>query len=84
VATPGVLARLAASDLVPAFACVPLLDRHFGGDWGVLPIEDHRNNDLALDRSYRLLSAYDLYGTRYWVLTEGDRSAATVLLPEEC
>jgi len=58
--------------------------RHKHGDWGVLPEEDVLENERALRFGSRLLSAYDTRaGGRLWVITEGDRSATTLLLPEE-
>jgi hypothetical protein len=83
VVTPGALDRLADSDLLPDVACAQLLERHCGGDWGTLPLEDHASNDQALRAGGRLFSAYNVYGSRFWVITEADRSATTILLPEE-
>lgn len=43
-------------------------------------------NDCDLREGGRLFSAYELssaYGPRIWVITEADRSATKVLLPEE-
>lgn len=38
----------------------------------------------SLSRGLRLLSVYALPGgTRVWIITEADRSAATLLLPDE-
>jgi hypothetical protein len=45
---------------------------------------DQRENELSLQHGFRLLSAYTLKnGTRIWIITEADRSATTVLLPDE-
>ena len=58
--------------------------RHKHGDWGVLDPEDRRANERARLWGTRLLSAYDTRaGGRLWVITEADRSATTLLLPEE-
>ncbi len=58
--------------------------RHMHGDWGDLDDEDKQRNDQAVRRGTRLLSAYHLKdGTKIWVITEADRSATTILLPEE-
>ena len=63
---------------------VPYLARHAAGDWGDLDEDDRRLDDLAATLDERILSAYTLTdGTRIWIITEGDRSATTVLLPEE-
>jgi hypothetical protein len=80
VATPGVLQALSEAGETPA----ELLTRHQGGDWGVVPEEDKNLNDKALDEGLRVLSAYNLRtGVKVWVITEWDRSATTLLLPEE-
>ncbi len=80
LATPGVLdAASSAGDDIRA-----LIDRHAKGDWGVVGRDDWRANDRALAEGSRLLSAYLLRdGTRVWIITEADRSATTILLPEE-
>jgi hypothetical protein len=79
--TPGALAVLTESGQGPwAF-----LVRHMAGDWGCLSDEDKRLNDEAVKDGSRLLSAYLLKDgrTKVWVITEADRSATTLLLPEE-
>jgi hypothetical protein len=81
LATPGVLraAEKAGDDLMT------YLSRHAGGDWGVVGKDDAQANDRALIDGTRLLSAYLLRDgrTRIWIITEADRSATTVLLPNE-
>jgi hypothetical protein len=58
--------------------------RHARGDWGDLSSEDKLANKRALEEGTRLLSAYHLKtGQKIWIITEWDRSATTVLLPEE-
>lgn len=59
------------------------LRRHVIGDWGALDMQDARYNDDALVRGGRLLSAYGQDGRRFWIITEADRSATTILLPED-
>jgi len=80
VATPGALAAFEASGEEP----LAFLLRHLDGDWGELSPEDIAENELSLREGFRLLSAYSLRdGTTIWVITESDRSATTILLPEE-
>jgi len=80
VATPGALDALILAGTIPK----ALLDRHVRGDWGDLDEDDWRANGQALSVGTRLLSAYALPdGVRVWVITEADRSATTLLLPEE-
>jgi len=80
VATPGALAllRSAGEDLLPT-----LLERHRSGDWGDVPAEDARENEVSVRYGFRVLSSYRVAGGRLWVITEADRSATTFLLPEE-
>lgn len=60
------------------------LNRHVIGDWGDVCDEDWKANDQALQYGSRILSAYsDRLETRFWIITEADRSATTILLPEE-
>ncbi|MGI8922772.1 MAG: hypothetical protein ACR2HJ_01820 [Fimbriimonadales bacterium] len=60
------------------------LRRHARGDWGELCEEDKAENELSLRESFRLLSAYhDCNGVMFWIITEADRSATTILLPED-
>ena len=60
------------------------ITRHANGDWGDVCPEDKQANDDALKVGARLLSAYHTDGgQKFWIITEADRSATTVLLPEE-
>lgn len=80
VATPGALAALAEAGQEP----LEFLARHVRGDWGEVPPEDAAENELGLKQGYRLLSAYTLRtGQKLWIITEWDRSATTLLRPED-
>jgi len=60
------------------------LRRHHNGDWGDVSADDKAQNVAALSHGQRILSAYSTAtGTRFWIITEADRSATTVLLPDE-
>jgi hypothetical protein len=60
------------------------LRRHAAADWGELDAHDLAANEAALRDGDRLLSVYrDERGTRFYVITEWDRSVTTVLLPED-
>jgi hypothetical protein len=80
VATPGALAALEKAGQGP----LDFLSRHVHGDWGDLCEEDRRENQFSLERGFRLLSSYrTLADVKLYVITEGDRSVTTILLPEE-
>jgi hypothetical protein len=80
VATPGALRALSEAGQSPQ----ELLRRHNAGDWGELDEEDQNENELSVANGFRILSAYRLRNdTRIWIITEADRSATTLLLPEE-
>ena len=78
VITRGALDALDEADVCTGIA------RHAIGDWGDLCAEDKEANDDALRVGARVLSAYHIDGgQKFWIITEADRSATTVLLPEE-
>ena len=80
VMTPGAVAAFAATGERP----FPFLARHHWWDWGEVSAEDATENDFSVTHGFRVLSAYALRdGTRIWILTEADRSATTILLPDE-
>lgn len=80
LATPGALSALERGGHTPT----EFLARHVLRDWGELDEHDRRANHYAADHNERLLSAYSMAdGTRLWIITEADRSATTMLLPEE-
>jgi hypothetical protein len=58
--------------------------RHASGDWGDLCEEDKAHNDYAIENGERVFSSYNYNeGTKIWIITEWDRSATTILFPEE-
>lgn len=80
VATPEALQALQDAGQDPQ----EFLRRHQSGDWGELSPEDRRENEYSVNRHLRILSAYRTRkGVKLWVITEADRSATTILLPEE-
>ena len=77
VITHNASLRLATEEVLAA------LHRHANGDWGALCPEDTLANDMALRHGGRLFSAYGEGKTRFWVITEADRSVTTVLTPQD-
>lgn len=78
VITAAALGELDPHDVQKAMA------RHATGDWGEVCPEDRQANEDAVRDGERLLSVYhDRKGTKFWIITEWDRSATTVLLPDD-
>ena len=76
--TPGAHDDLELKDVASS------LVRHAGGDFGDVSEEDWELNEEAVDTGDRILSAYiDRKGVKFWIITEWDRSATTILLPSE-
>ena len=60
------------------------ISRHLSVDWGEVSDSDRAENELSLREEFRILSVYRTAdGVKFWVITEADRSATTVILPEE-
>ena len=65
------------------------LSRHLIGDWGDLCDDDRQMNDESIEAEKngemcdRLMSVYETDFGTVWIITEWDRSATTILLPEE-
>ena len=78
VITRGAQSRLSTYEAMGA------LVRHLTGDWGDLGEFDWKQNEAALEHGFRLFSRYVTQGgTKFYVITEHDRSVTTILLPEE-
>ncbi len=78
--TPGALAAMDEAQ-VDGLA---LVVRHVTGDWTEMAEEDQQANELAIAEGSRVFSAYHLStGVKLWIITEADRSATTLLLPDE-
>ena len=82
--TRGVADR-AAEDAAFAAFVDDCLARYRRNDWGDLCKEDAQQNDEALRTGEdRIFASYKgKNGTKVWIITEWDRSATTVLFPDE-
>ena len=88
VFTHGVADVMADNDDFAKFV-TRSLRRHLKGDWGDVNTSDKLTNDEALKNGLRMLSVYN--GDRLnrgrdatiWIITEADRSATTILFPDE-
>ena len=60
------------------------LERHMIGDYGDVDDFDWKTNDMAWHYGFPVISSYvDRKKNRFLIITEADRSATTILLPEE-
>jgi hypothetical protein len=81
VSTPGAIAAASKTGIFAGFGT--FLARHRRGDWGTLDAEDKAANDAAVKNGERILSVYEINGTKFWIITEADRSVTTILLPSD-
>ena len=80
VMTPNAREAMAEAGHAPP----EFLLRHKHGDWGELDPDDKLANEAALRNGGRLLSSYRTrLDAKLWVITEWDRSATTLLLPDD-
>lgn len=80
LATPGALDALEEANQSPQ----EFVNRHLRLEQGELSEADHKENLFSVDKHLRVFSAYrTAKGVKVWVITEADRSATTILLPEE-
>ena len=77
VATANALSTLTSQEIREG------LERHARADWGDVSSESAVLNDEALDHGDRVMSAFGQGDKRFWIITEADRSATTILLPED-
>ena len=78
IATPNARESITQDDILLG------IQRHQAGDWGDLTDDNRATNDRALAQGGRIVSAYNaINGTRFWLITEADRSVTTILLPED-
>ena len=78
LSTPNALSQLTSEDILIG------IQRHQAGDWGDVSDADRQKNEVALKQGFRLWSVYhDANGVKFWIITEADRSATVVLMPED-
>lgn len=78
VIVPNVLIILTEQDVSH------LIDRHVSGDFGDISEGDKKLNQLAIrENNDRILSAYNIYEKRVYVITEWDRSVTSVFFSED-
>jgi len=79
VATPGAL-QFCEENSIDLLA---LIGRHAGGDFGDLDADDVAANVHGIKHDLRVFSSYQFKQGKVWIITEADRSATCLLLPDE-
>ncbi len=78
IVTSGTMCQIQSGD---ALAC---LTRHARGDYGDVSDQSWQANEEARETGGRIHSAYcDRDGNRFFIITEADRLATTILLLDE-
>ena len=78
--TPGAIEALEDAGQSPQ----EFISRHARLERGELCDEDHKENLFSVDKHLRIFSAFKTAtGVKLWLITEADRSATTILLPED-
>ena len=81
----GISTRV-AKDLKFAKFVSESFERYGKGDFGELCEDDKKENELALKEGNRIFASYNFSSDnkeKIWIITEADRSATTILFPEE-
>ena len=79
----NIVQTMGASEILHPIRVAACISRHHSGDWGDVCDEDKQVNDFAVENGERILSSYEDNKTKFWIITEGDRSSTCVLLPGE-
>jgi hypothetical protein len=78
VITPAAMNELDQNSVIDS------LIRHSRCDWGDVSESDGQENDFSLKEGLRIFSVYhDSNEIKFWIITEADRSATTILLPDD-
>ncbi len=60
------------------------LAKHQSGNYGDICKDDWEENELSVKEGFRILSSYKTSkDVKLWLIAEADRSATTLLLPED-
>lgn len=74
---------LIIKDIHFANAVTESLERYQRNDWGDLCDEDKKTNQDAIKNGERIFARYNIKPRAIYIITEWDRSATTILFPEE-
>ena len=80
IITPTALTALTHEEVIAA------LGQHVAGQWGDVDRIRYQSNQFGLENNGPLISAFvsHIAGTRFYVITDWDRSQTTIMLSGEC
>ena len=79
-----IIATSHAHDVLYPWEMNTAIERHRNCDWGYVCDEDWQSNNEAYELGGRILSVYKSEtGTKFWIITEANRSVTTILMPED-
>ena len=82
--TNGVSELARVDDAFAQFVVCSYFQRYLYCDWGEMCDEDKALNNEALKSNGRIFAAYEKKGLpKIYIITEWDRSATTILFPDE-
>lgn len=82
--TAGVRNLIDEDDSFSCFVADCFINRYCECDWGEMCEEDKALNDEALKSGGRIFAAYEKEGLpKIYIITEWNRSATTILFPDE-
>ena len=73
----------AVQDKLSSGVYVAGLKRHMNCDWGDLSPESQEDNFEAIENGFDIFSAYGKRDRRFWIITNGDGSRTTILMPND-
>ena len=83
VSTINIASEIAKDSEFAQFVMDSLYKKYVNCDWGDTCEEDAKANDYAVAHDERILAVYKMGTRTIWIITEWDRSATTILFPEE-
>lgn len=83
VSTIKIASEIAKDSEFAQFVMDSLYKKYVNCDWGDTCEEDAKANDYAVTHDERILAVYKMGTRTIWIITEWDRSATTILFPEE-
>ena len=73
----------AAAEFLTNDEAATLLQFHTHGYWDEMDSDDISENEISVEKGFRVLSAYTVRSRKIWIITEANRSCTTFLFPSD-